>query len=173
MTRDALPPEGQAVWDRIAAVRHGVRGPYSVLIHNPALADRVRAVEDYFRFEAELPAADRELVILTTAREAGARFAWARHEVRAQEVGTRAEAVEIVRAGGRLDGLTQRERVLVEVARALLRTRGLSDDIYRRAEAELGERQLLEVVTLTGHYTLIGYLINGYAVEEPSDTRTF
>src|SRR5215212_8523069 len=151
LTREALAPEGQEVWDRIAAVRDGVRGPYEVLIRVPALADRVRALEDYFRFEAALSDAERELIILATGRELGARFAWGVHEPRARQVGTRPEAIKAVRDNGPLDGLTPRERLL-------------SDDLYARALADLGERQLVEVVALTGHYSLIGLLLNGFAV---------
>jgi tRNA-specific 2-thiouridylase len=81
MSRDALVSDDQAVWDRIAAVRGGVRGPYGVLIHVPPLADRVAALEDYFRFDAALPEADRELVILATARELGARVLATGHYV--------------------------------------------------------------------------------------------
>src|SRR5919205_3829913 len=98
--RSGLGPEDQAVWDRIAAVRSGVRGPYGVLMHVPQLADRVRAVEDFFRFDAELPGADRELVILVAAREMDARYAWARHEHRGHEEGTRPEAIDTVRTNG-------------------------------------------------------------------------
>ena len=52
--REALASDDQAVWDRIAAVRTGVRGPFGVLMHVPALADRIAALEDYFRFNAWL-----------------------------------------------------------------------------------------------------------------------
>ena len=173
VTREELDPDAQAVWDRIAAVRGGVRGPYGVLIHVPRLADCVRAVEDYMRMEAELPEPDRELVILATAREMGARYAWVRHEHRGQEVGTRAEAIEIVRAHGALDGLTPRERLLVEVTQAVIRDRGLSDDLYARAEAELGRTALVETVALIGHYNLIGFVINGFQVPPPDDSPTF
>src|SRR3954463_8190416 len=100
VTRESLDPESQAVWDRIATVRTGVRGPYNVLMNVPALADRVRALEDYFRQEAALLDGDRELVILAVAREASARFAWAVHEVRARQVGVRPEAVEVLRTQG-------------------------------------------------------------------------
>src|SRR5262245_56246670 len=41
VNRDALAPEDQVVWDRIAGVRGGVQGPFGVLIHVPALADRM------------------------------------------------------------------------------------------------------------------------------------
>jgi len=173
VSRDALAPEDQAVWDRIAAVRGGVRGPFGVLIHMPALADRVAALEDYFRFDAALPAADRELVVLATARELGARYAWVRHELRAREAGTRTQAIEAVRANDALEALTPRERLLVEIVRALLRTRALSDELFARGLAELGRGQLVEVVTLPGHYTLIGFVLNGFDVPPPDDSPSF
>src|SRR5262249_59134346 len=103
-------------------------------MHVPQLADR--ALEDYFRFDGDLPAADRELVILVTARETEACYAWARHEHRAHEEGTSTEAVAAVRANGSLEGLTTRDRLLVEITRALLRTRRLTDGQYAEAVAE-------------------------------------
>ena len=173
VSRDTLSPEDQAVWDRIAAVRTGVRGPFGVLIHVPALADRVAALEDYFRFDAALPAADRELVILATARELGARYPWTRHEARGRQVGTRPEAIEALRANGGLEGLTPRERLLVEIARGLLRARALSDELFTRGLAELGRQQLVEAVALAGHYSLIGFIVNGFGVPPPDDSPTF
>ena len=173
INRDALAPDDQAVWDRIAAVRTGVRGPFGVLMHVPALADRVAALEDYFRFNAALPAVDRELVIMATAREMGARYPWARHEARGREVGTRTEAIEAVRANGTLEQLTPRERVLVEIVRTLLRTRALPDELYTRGLAELGRQQLIETVALVGHYSLIGLTVNAFDVAPPDDRPTF
>jgi 4-carboxymuconolactone decarboxylase len=166
--RNGLPPEDQAVWDRIAAVRGGVRGSFGVLMHVPQLADRVRALEDYFRFDGDLPA-DRELVILVTAREMEARYAWARHEHRAREEGTSTEAVAAVRANGSLDVLTRHDRLLVEITRALLRTRRLTDMQYAEAVAELGEPQLIELVALAGHYSLIGLTLGAFEVPQPDD----
>jgi len=173
INRDALAPDDQAVWDRIAAVRTGVRGPFGVLMHVPALADRVAALEDYFRFNAALPAVDRELVIMATAREMGARYPWARHEARGREVGTRTEAIEALRANGTLEQLTPRERLLVEIVRTLLRTRALPDELYTRGLAELGRQQLIETVGLIGHYSLIGFTVNAFDVAPPDDRPTF
>src|SRR5207244_7533776 len=97
--RAALSAEAQAIWDRIAATRSGgqMRGPSSIMMNVPELASRVMEVEDYFRTDAELPPVDRELVILATAREWGARFAWARHESRGREVNLRPEAIALLR----------------------------------------------------------------------------
>jgi 4-carboxymuconolactone decarboxylase len=157
------------VWDRIAAVRGGVRGPFGVLMHVPQLADGVRALEDYCRFDGDLPAADRELVILVTAREMEARYAWARHEHRAHAEGTPREAVDAVRANGPLDGLTKRDRLLIEITRSLLRTRRLTDAQYAEMVAEVSERQLIELVALAGHYSLIGLTLGAFEVPQPDD----
>ena len=177
VSRDELSPEHQKIWDRIAAIRAGVRagagGPFGVLMHLPALAERVAALEDYFRFDAALPAVDRELVILAAAREMGARYAWVRHEARGREVGTRVEAIEAVRANGSLDKLTPRERLLIELVRSLLRERRLPDELYTRGLAELGRQQLIETVALTGHYCLVALVVNGFDVPPPAGTVTF
>jgi 4-carboxymuconolactone decarboxylase len=174
VSRDSLDAEGQAIWDGIAAVRNPeMRGPFGVLIHSPKLAEKVANLEDYFRFDAELNAADRELVVLSTAREMDARYPWTRHEVRGREAGTREEAIEAVRAQGDLKGLTEREQLLVEIPRSLVRSRGIPDDLFQRALKTLGQQQLLEIVTLTGHYSLIGMIANGFSVEAPEGAVTF
>ena len=61
----------------------------------------------------------------------------------------------------------------MQIVQGLLRTRHLSDELYTRGIAELGRQQLLETITLAGHYTLIGLLINGFDVTPPAGTATF
>jgi 4-carboxymuconolactone decarboxylase len=173
VSRDSLAPEGQEVWDRVATSRGGVNGPHSVLIRVPALSENVRALGDYFRAGGVLPQGDAELAILATVREAGARYAWNRHEPRARELGTRPAAIEILRAQSALDGLTARERLVVEIARAVLRTRALPEDLFARGLAELGEQQLVELVALVGYYNLIGVILNSFEVPPPNDSPTF
>ena len=140
------------------------------MINIPGLAERVGAVEDYFRVDAELPAPDREIVILATARHAGARYAWARHEARGKTAGTRPEVIEALRSQGPLDGLTERERLLIEMVRELRNTASLSDATFKRAIDLLGQRQLIEVVVLSGHYGIVGSVINAFGVGEASPT---
>jgi alkylhydroperoxidase family enzyme len=133
----------------------------------------VGAVENYFRFEGVLPATDRELVILTTARELGAHYPWNRHEIRGREAGVRTEAIEALRANGALDALTAHERLLVEIVRSLLREHRLSDELFSLGLAELDTAQLVEMVALIGHYCLIGSIANTFGVAVAPGTLTF
>jgi 4-carboxymuconolactone decarboxylase len=97
--REDLSPENQQRWDRIMAGRtSGGGGPYSALIHAPLLADLLAMAENYYRKDAALAEADRELVILATAREFETHYPWTRHEIRGRQVGLREEAIETARA---------------------------------------------------------------------------
>jgi 4-carboxymuconolactone decarboxylase len=165
--REQLDAEGRAVHDRIAGTRGALRGPYGVLLHHPALADRVGALGEQLRFRSGLPGAERELAILTAGREVDAPYEWAAHEPIARAEGTRAEAIAVVRDGRPTDGLTAREAVLVDTVRALVRTRGLTAPEFARAEAALGARGLVELVTLAGYYAMIGLLLNAFEVDLP------
>ena len=141
------------------------------MMHVPEIARRHTDVEEYFRTIGELPGPDRELVILATAREWGAHYAWARHEARAREVNLQPEAVEALRKNGSIETLTPRQQTLVEIVRSLLRTGQLPDDLYERALAELGKTQLIETVALIGNYCTVGLFINAFKI--PEDSTTF
>jgi alkylhydroperoxidase family enzyme len=115
--RDDLPPEHQKIWDHIHAARTGGGGPYSMLMHSPDMAQHFAATEDYFRNESLLPDADREIMILAAARELEARYAWCRHEIRAQKLGVDPKIIEALRAAAPIDDFTGRERLLIEFTR--------------------------------------------------------
>jgi 4-carboxymuconolactone decarboxylase len=172
--REDLSPDDQERWDRIMAGRtSGGGGPYSALIHAPLLADHLATAENYYRKSAALAEADRELVILATAREFETHYPWTRHEIRGRQVGLREEAIETIRAHGTLEKLAPRERLLVEIVRSLLRQHRLSNEIFTLALAELGPQKFVELVALIGHYSTIGSVANAFDVRPPDSSKTF
>jgi len=171
--RDELPAEHQKIWDHIHAARSGGGGPYSMLLHSPAMAQHFAATEDYFRNNSLLPNADREIIILTAAREVDARYAWSRHEIRAHSAGIRPEVIEALREKAPVDKFTGRERLLVEFARTLLLDHTLPDALFARMENEFGYAGLVEAVGLLGHYITIGTVIRMFDVKPPEGSKTF
>lgn len=167
VSRDALTPDGQAVWDSITSTRGGVRGPFGVLIRVPTLAQRVADLGTYLRFEGLLSGADRELAILVAARELHSTYEWVGHESIARREGVRPEAIEIVRTQASFDGLTPHERLIVSVVLALYREHALSDALFTSARDELGEEQLVELVTLAGNYCMIAFGLLAFNVPLP------
>lgn len=172
-TRDGLSAEQQKIWDQVFEGRTGGGGPYSMLMHSPAMAQRFAATEDYFRNHSILPDADREIIILTAAREVEAHYAWTRHETRAHKVGIQPETIEALRARAALDKFTGREKLLVEFTRTLMHKHELSADLFARMEREFGQAKFVEAVGLLGHYITIGTVIRMFDVRPPEGSKTF
>lgn len=173
VTREQLDPTGQQVWDNITGTRGGVGGPYQVLMQVPPLADRIADLGTYLRFQGLLAGADRELAILAVAREIGSRFEWVGHEKIARQEGVRPEAIELLKAKGSLDGLTEREWLIVDVVLALLREHRIPDELFARARGALGQAQLVELVGLAGYYAMIAFVLVGFEFEPPGGERPF
>jgi len=166
--REDLAPPSQEIWDRVWASRGAVGGPQSVLMYVPELGARVAELGDYIRFHGLLEATDRELAMLSTAREIEARYEWQAHEPLALKAGVRPEAIEVIRSRGATDALTARERVIIGVVRSLYREHRLSDDLFKAALGELGREKLIELVALAGQYGLLGFVLNGFEVDLPA-----
>ncbi len=167
--REDLSPQDQAVWDRMLASRGYVRGPHTVLMYDPPLGDLVSDEGDYLRFHGLLTGADRELGILTAAREGEVRYEWQAHEPIARREGAPSDAIEVIRIKGPAEQLMPHERAIVEVVRALFREHRIPDDVYQRALDELGRERLIELVALAGYYLVIGFVLNGFEVELPAN----
>jgi 4-carboxymuconolactone decarboxylase len=171
--REDLSPEHQQIWDHINAARRGAGGPYSILLHSPAMAQHIAATEDYFRTSSLLADADREIIILTAAREVDAHYAWSRHEIRAHNVGIRPDVIEALRAKAPADQFAGRERLLIEFTRTLMRDHTLPDELFARMESEFGRAKFVEAVGLLGHYITIGTVIRMFDVKPPEGVKTF
>ncbi|MBM2802793.1 MAG: carboxymuconolactone decarboxylase family protein [Deltaproteobacteria bacterium] len=172
-TREGLSAEQQNIWDYIFAGRTGGGGPYSMLMHSPAMAEHFAATEDYFRNHSLLPDPDREVIILTAAREVEAHYAWSRHEIRAHKVGIQPQTIEALRARAPLDKFAGREKLLVEFTRTLMHDHVLSDELFARMENEFGPAKFIEAVGLLGHYITIGTVIRMFDVRPPEGSKTF
>ena len=166
--REQLAPDAHAVFADIVRSRGGARGPFAMLLHHPALAEKVAALGEQLRFHSTLPGADRELAILTAGREVEALFEWAAHEPLGLREGTRPEAIAVVRERGDTGGLQPREALIIDTVRALYREHRLTDEQYARAEQEFGRQALVELVTLAGYYGMIGFVLNAFEVELPA-----
>jgi 4-carboxymuconolactone decarboxylase len=171
-SRNKLTAEQQTMWDKAMGGRSG-GGPYATLMHVPEMAGCFSATEGYFRDRGTLAKGDKEMIILAVARELGARYPWSRHEIRAREVGVRSEVLETLRARAALDALTPHEKLIVEMARSLVHERKLSDELFARAQAELGTGPLVEAVGLVGHYNFISMVARTFELDVPADTVTF
>lgn len=174
MTRIA-PPDPEAMSDRqrevYDAIRSGprgqVRGPLAVWLNRPELADRAQKLGEYCRYDTLLTPRLSELAILTVARIWGSEFEWQAHKRHALDAGVDPAVIEAIRTGAEPPFAAEDERVVHEFSRAAHVDHRVSDALYARAVAALGEEAVVDLVGLLGYYALISLTINIFEVPAP------
>jgi 4-carboxymuconolactone decarboxylase len=158
---EQMTPEQTRVAQALAAgPRGGVRGPFPALLRIPALADRVRALGDYVRFESVLPAPLSELAILVVARFWTAQYEWYAHSRHALKAGLDASVPEAIARGERPPRLSADEVLVYDFCTELLHARDVSDATFAAAVQRFGETTVLELVSLAGYYGFVSLILN-------------
>ena len=162
-----LSPEQQDVFDRISGTRGRVAGPFTVLLHVPALADRVQHLGAYLRYDAGLDRDLAETAVLITARACGSRFEWDAHEPLARRAGVPDAVIKGVRDGTPSDVMPDRFRAVCDYTRELASSGRVSDEVYRTAFRLLGTQGTVELTVLVGYYGLLAMTLSAHRIEEP------
>ena len=166
--RNQVDSEKQHIFDSIATSRGRVSGPFSVLLNSPEVAGRAAHLGSYIRFESTLTPGQRELAIITTAREFDCAFEWAAHATLAKEAGVRESAVETIANNGELSNLTEDEALIVAYGREILREHRVSDGTFAAAKAQFGEQGVTELTATIGYYGMLACALNAFEVR-PSE----
>lgn len=171
--REPLDAAGKQAWDAVAERRGGrVGGPFGVLMHSPAAAERVARVGDHVRFDLDLTPAERELAIIATAREFDVEVEWAGHTRLALDAGVPEATVEVVANRGDVSGLTAQERQIITYVRELLGPkRRVSEATFTVLHTRLGDRTMVDLATLVGYYGMLACALNTFEVSAAAGTR--
>jgi 4-carboxymuconolactone decarboxylase len=135
-------------------------GPFVVLLRSPDLLNRVRAMGDYLRYNSALPPRLSEFVILIVARQWSQGYEWGAHYPSAVKAGIRPDVIDAIAHGRRPERLDQDQQILYDLCSELQRNQNVSDGTYGRAVAAIGERGVIDAVSITGYYTLLAMVLN-------------
>jgi 4-carboxymuconolactone decarboxylase len=148
-----LNPAQKAFADaEIATGRKSFDGPTNIYLRSPEMANAARPVGRYLRFEAPTEHKLKEIVIMLTARFWGGQYVWYSHRKFAIEAGLSPAFIDAMAVGKRPDPMTADEAAVYDFFSELLATRQVSDETYKTFVDRLGERAVVELVTLMGHY---------------------
>jgi len=177
-TRDSLDDDGQKVWDSITASRGSVvtdagtlMGPFNPWVIAPGIGGRLAELGAALRFESSIERRLLEVAIITVGARWQAEFEWWAHSRMALRHGVSQEAVDAI-ARGTTPALPDDERVVHEVARQLVDDGHVDQTTYDAARELLGDRGIVELVTLCGYYTLVSFTLNAFDVALPPGEET-
>ncbi len=144
---------------------------FATLVRHPGLFKRWSSFGGYLLYRGDLPARDRELLILRTAWNTGAEYEWGQHARIARTVGLEDAEIGRVVDGPDAPGWTTLDAALLRSADELHRDASISDATWGVLAEHYGEHQLIEVCMVVGQYHLVAFALNSLGVErEPGVT---
>lgn len=161
--------EHHAVVDAVQQVFGNVRGPFSMLLHSPALAERVLPLVTFFRDASIVDPKLRSIAILTAVREREAAYVWAAQTAAARRNGLREEVIDLLRSRGEPAALPAEEREIVTYVRQLMRTNRVDQATFDALERRFGARWLVEMTAAANYFAMLSGIVNAFEVAPPPD----
>lgn len=167
--QDRMPPipadrltaaQQQAIAEFEAARKTGLSGPFWPLLRSPEVMSRARAMGDYLRFTSVLPPRLSEFAIIITARQWTQNYEWDVHAPLAEKGGLKASIIAAVADGRRPEGMAADEDLIWTFCDELQRTQSVSDATYAKAVAAFGEQGVVDLVGISGYYTMLAMMLN-------------
>lgn len=137
---------------------------FATLARHPRLLKRWSAFGGTL-LNGELPARDREILIMRTAWNCGAGYEWAHHVPIAKRAGLTDD--EIARlAEPRAEGAwPAADEALVRAADELHRDQVVGDATWKELADRYGDAQLVELCMVVGQYHLVAFTVRSLGIE--------
>ena len=148
----------------------GSSPPFNALLRSPELAERAQALGAYLRFNSSLPARLNEFAILITARYWNAQYEWSAHYPLALKGRLDPQVADELAQGRRPAGMRKDEAIVHDFCKELHEKKSVSDLLYQAALDEFGERGVVDLIGVSGYYTLVSMVLNVDRHPLPSGT---
>jgi 4-carboxymuconolactone decarboxylase len=135
-------------------------GPNALLLRSPDLMSRTQKVGEYLRYQSSLPARLNEFAILVTARQWDAQIEWIAHHPLALKAGLDPSVAEELAQGKRPTAMKEDEAAIYQFCKELHETKGVSDRTFKAVADRFGERGVIDLIGLTGYYTMLAMVLN-------------
>jgi alkylhydroperoxidase family enzyme len=138
---------------------------FRTLVRHPSLYRRWSPFGGELLQRGLLPGRDRELVILRTAWRCGSAYEWGQHVALARRAGLSGEEIRRVAAGPEAAGWSAEDATLLSAVDELQEEHRIGDETWDRLAGRFGERELIELTVLAGHYALLAGVLNSLDVQ--------
>jgi 4-carboxymuconolactone decarboxylase len=146
-------------------------GPWGVWIQVPDIGSAMLKLIKAIGALPGLSARARQVAILVTAAKFNAAYEIYAHNAIAKDDGLSDAQIATLLAGARPDDLGEDETIAADIALALLRGGPLPEPLYTAGRTLMGQDGLNGLIFTVAQYSLVGVMLNGYAVPAPAGDR--
>ena len=160
-----MTAEQRSGYDAIMRDRGMCPGPYKIWVENPHVMNLMVPLGIYYRTGSSLSETEREIAVVLMVAKWGAAFAISEHEWIAEgtsgysKAGLPAENVERMIVGLPVSFEDSRQRLVYEVASALIQSRYVPKGLYDRAVKELGNNGVTDLAIIMGYFTMVAFTL--------------
>jgi len=170
LSPDQMTPLQREVAAEISAGPRGeVRGPFVALIHHAALARPIQHLGEFLRFGASLPLPLLEMAILITARQWTCQHEWYAHDRLARKAGLEEHIIAAIMRGERPDPMSDAQAEVYAFCREAHDGGRVSDGPYGAVKARFGTEGVLELLCVSGYYSMMAMVLNTAGMPLPDD----
>ncbi|MFE9101566.1 carboxymuconolactone decarboxylase family protein [Actinomadura geliboluensis] len=162
---DPLPEDA---WDDVLKAVAATTGPLNVfttLARHPDLFHAWIGLGSMLLMKGTLTARDRELAIMRTAHHRSCAYEWEHHRGLARGAGLTEADIAALRLDLDGHGWSDDDRMVLTAADELHASGTLSDATWTELATRFGERELIELVMLIGHYHMVALTLNALRVQ--------
>ena len=134
--------------------------PFNVLLRSPVLAERLRMVGEYLRFDSSIPKHLNEWAILITARTWTAQYEWYAHLRLALKEGLNPDLAVDLAQGQRPKNMQADEEAVYNFCHELQETHQVSDPHYKAVVDQFGEQGAVDLMVVSGYYVMVSMVLN-------------
>lgn len=162
-----VAPEYHYVVEQVVKVFGNVRGPFSVLLHSPKLAEKLLKLVVFNRDESIVPAPLRSLAILAAVREKDAAYVWSAQVGAARRAGVPETTIDLLREKGDPSGLPAEQRDIIVYTRQLMRTNRVEQAVFDSLRERFGVQWLVELTAAANYFAFLSGMVNAFEVPAP------
>ena len=136
-------------------------GPNAALLRSPELMERTQKVGEYLRYKSSIPTRLNEFAILITARHWSSQTEWVAHHPLALKAGLDPAVAADLAQGKRPAGMNEDEAAVYQFCTEIHENKGqMADATWQAIADRFGERGVMDLIALTGYYTMLAMVLN-------------
>ena len=172
LTYDEMTPAQKTMIEHVlSGPRGSTDGPFNVQLRSPEMGDLGQQFGAATRFATSVPRKLYELAIIITARHWSAQFEWTAHHRSALQAGVSAAVCDAIAQGRRPSAMPPDEEAVYNFATELLEKTQVSDSTFEGAKKLLGERGVVDLISVMGWYGTVSMYLNVDRYPLPEGTQ--
>ena len=144
-------------------------GPVATSLYSPGVAEPMNKLNLYLRNTVVGPAMF-QICALIAAREFNENYEWTAHEAGAKRAMVDAKTVDAIRFNRALEGLPDKDALVIRFVRGLLREHAVSPELYAQVVEVFGRQGMFELTSVIADYAMAAIMLRAVDQHVPNAT---